>query len=92
MDLIETGRAAAEEIRRRPGQSTAAIASAIGATETQTYVALYRLGRHFAVGLTAVDGWHSAGSSGEIAERLFDPALPPCPAASGDEHAAAAGA
>lgn len=79
VDLIERAERAVAHIHRHPGASTCEIARAIGASETETYVALYRTGRHHAVGLTVTDGWQPASNCSEIAERLADPMLAPCP-------------
>lgn len=85
MDSAQLAAQAVAVIRIRPGASTRVIAETIGASEDETYLALYRAGRHFGVGLTVFDGWQTAHTSGEVADRLTDPFLAPCPTPSPDE-------
>lgn len=82
VDLIERSEQAAAYIRANPGASTRQVATAIGASDPETYVALYRTGRHHGVGLTATDGWQPASNSREVEQRFADPMLAPCPSPS----------
>lgn len=84
MSLIDDGSELAAEVAAHiaadPGCSTAQLATRFAVNPSEMEELLYRFGRHYGVGLSALDGWQHCCAHTDVAERLrngLPPTLPP---------------